>query len=171
MFYWVAAAVFVLDQLSKLLARGYLADAGPSVILRNFLWLRYAQNTGGAFSMLSDHSAVLTLASVAAVVIIFVWHCSLGKGERWQQMALGLIFGGAVGNLFDRLLRGYVVDFIDAHWYNRYHWPTFNLADSAICVGIACFIAVTLLSRRREKSDTAATRVEDAAPATDKPST
>jgi signal peptidase II len=151
MFYWVAAAVFVLDQLSKLLARGYLADGGPSVILRNFLWLRYAQNTGGAFSMLSNHSAMLTLASVAAVVIIFVWHLSLGKGERWQRVALGLIFGGAVGNLFDRLLRGYVVDFIDAHWYNRYHWPTFNLADSAICIGIGLFIVTVVFLHRGQK--------------------
>jgi signal peptidase II len=153
MFYVVSAIVLFLDQLTKFLALKYLAGKPPTIILSNYLWLRYAENKGGAFSMFSNHSGVLTIVSLAAVIIIFAWHFSLHKQERLQRVSLALIFGGALGNLLDRFIRGYVIDFIDAHWRNSYHWPTFNVADSSICIGIALFILAMLIQYRAEKRD------------------
>jgi signal peptidase II len=102
--------------------------------------------------MFSDHSGVLTIVSLAAVVIILAWHFSIPKQERLQRVSLALIFGGALGNLLDRFIRGYVIDFIDAHWRSSYHWPTFNVADSSICIGIALFILAMALQHRGEKT-------------------
>lgn len=153
MFFICAGVVFIADQVSKQLAQAHLRGAFPQVIFPNFLQLNYAQNKGGAFSLLANHGWVLTLVSLAAVVAILVWSFSIPRREKLTRISLGLIFGGAVGNLFDRFRLGYVIDFIDAHWYNTYHWPTFNLADTFICIGIGLFILATILSHIRYRRE------------------
>lgn len=153
MFFVCAGLVFVADQVSKLLAQAHLRGALPQEILPNFLQLSYAQNKGGAFSILANHGWILTAVSTAAVVAIFIWSFNIPRHEKLTRISLGLIFGGAVGNLFDRFRLGYVIDFIDAHWYNTYHWPTFNLADTFICIGIGLFVIATILSHIRYKRE------------------
>jgi signal peptidase II len=150
-FFVCAVAVFVVDQVSKLLAHAHLRNALPQTLIPHFLHLSYAENKGGAFSILANHGWLLTVVSMAAVVGILIWSFSIGRREKLTRISMGLIFGGAVGNLFDRFRLGYVIDFIDAHWYNTYHWPTFNLADSFICLGVGLFIVATLVTHVRYK--------------------
>lgn len=137
----IAALVWLLDQVAKVAALHYLA--GAPVELTPFLNLALAFNTGAAFSFLSaaggwQNAFFATVAVIAAVVIVIMLR-RLGPGERALALALALILGGALGNLTDRLVHGYVVDFVDLH-YGGWRWPTFNIADSAISIGAVLFV-------------------------------
>ncbi len=109
-------------------------------LVPGLLGLQYAENTGAAFSFASGHTWLLALFSalISAVILVIAWR--LPASERGLRIPLGLILGGAIGNLIDRARLGYVVDFIDAHWFDKAHWPTFNVADSAICIGIGLWL-------------------------------
>ncbi len=152
MLWYVAAVVIVLDQLTKYWAVKVLAPGRSIVIFENFLQLTYATNQGGAAGLLQSRPQLLTLLSIIALGVILWWALTVPREDRLARFGFGMILGGAVGNLLDRLFRGgfffntYVVDFIDAHWYNRenLHWPTFNLADTAICTGIAVVLVSSL---------------------------
>ena len=156
MIWWVAAIVCVLDHLTKLWAVHELSSGRTIPLLANFLQLAYAENQGGAAGLLRQHPQLLTLLSLVALGIIVWWARSVPREERLARFGFGMILGGAIGNMLDRLFRGgfligtYVVDFIDAHWYYRIHWPTFNFADSSICVGIAIIIIAHLWSAPHE---------------------
>lgn len=105
-------------------------------IIPGFLRLIYAENTGAAFSLLEGQTFLLGLISLAAIAgLCWFWYI-LPAEEVWGRAAVALVTSGAVGNMIDRFGRGYVVDFIDAY-VGQYHWPTFNIADSCICVGAA----------------------------------
>ena len=136
-----AAAIVVLDQLSKSLALRLLA-AGPVDLIDGLLTLRLTFNSGGAFGLLQGLPGLFLVATLVVIVMILLWARRL-DGVAWG-IALGAILGGGLGNVADRLFRDTagVVDFIDLHL-----WPVFNLADSAIVVGVA---AVLLLSVRAE---------------------
>lgn len=146
-----ALVVFLLDQGSKLLALHALKPVGSVEIFPGFFRLYYATNTGGAFSILSDHTAILILFSLIAAVVILVWHFSLPPADWAMQISLGMIFGGAVGNLVDRIFRGYVIDFFDCHWRYQAHWPTFNISDSFICIGVGLIIFFTVFPKAHLK--------------------
>jgi signal peptidase II len=138
--------VLVLDQLSKFMATLYVAPAGRGGIqvLGLPLYLTYVTNTGAAFGILRDQ--VLLLAGIALVVIaatVYIERRGPPTG-LWIRVALGLQLGGALGNLMDRLRLGYVVDFIDLRW-----WPVFNLADSAIVIGVAMIVASMIFAGSR----------------------
>ncbi len=112
-------------------------------IIPGCLQFIYAENRGAAFSMLYGKTGLLSVISfVASIGIIWFW-LSLPKTEKWGRIALAMLLGGAIGNLIDRYFRGYVVDFIDAY-IGESHWPTFNIADSLICVG-ATILAIRFL--------------------------
>lgn len=136
-FLWIAVVVFISDQLTKSAAANYLLRHG-GVKLAPFFSLTLIHNTGAAFGILSGASGwqnfffiFITLA--ACVVILWViWR--LDAKDILLATALMLVLGGAMGNLFDRLIHGYVVDFIDVY-YHGWHWPAFNIADSAITAG------------------------------------
>jgi signal peptidase II len=137
----IAALVWLLDQATKVAALHYLA--GAPVELAPFLNLVLVFNTGAAFSFLSaaggwQNAFFAAVAAIAAVVIVVLLR-RLGPGERMLALALALVLGGALGNLADRLVHGHVVDFIDLH-YAGWHWPTFNIADSAISAGALLFV-------------------------------
>ncbi len=151
-FFLIAGVTVGLDQASKWLAVGFLEARAPLVLIPDCLRLDYATNTGAAFSMLAEHTGMLTLLSAAVSAIIVIWAVRLGPAEWGCRIALGLILGGAVGNLIDRAVLGYVIDFISAHWHYKYFWPTFNIADSAVCVGVGMFI---ITSFRRRDPDSA----------------
>jgi signal peptidase II len=134
---WVSVVVLVLDQCTKLLANTLLA-AHQSVELLPFLALRKAYNYGAAFSFLGDASGwqrwFFIVLALVVIVILVAWLRRLPAGDTRTRLALVLILGGAAGNVIDRLVYGYVIDFIDV-FYGSWHWPTFNIADSAISIG------------------------------------
>jgi len=140
-----------------LLERG-LADPIP-VTVAPFWQHRYTQNRGAAWGVLAGAGEKFRvpffyLVSLVAVIFIFSYYRKLSNNQRYLQVALALVLGGAVGNALDRLLRGYVIDFIDWHWFDpnwmhpSLHWPTFNVADSGITVGLAMLFGEMLFVKK-----------------------
>lgn len=148
---FLAAAVIIADQATKLLAETWLVPYRP-VPLAALLDLTLSYNRGAAFSFLSDQGGWQRwlFVGVAICVCLFLlrWLAQLHRRERWLAFTLGLILGGALGNVMDRLLYGHVIDFIDVH-YGRWHWPAFNVADSAITLGLIGLLLQLLFERRR----------------------
>lgn len=139
---WVSVVVFILDQLTKYAALNYLTEYTPKPVMPFFnLTLWY--NHGAAFSLLDKASGWQTwafgLLAIFISISIVIWLARTSSSQRWVSIGLALIVGGALGNLYDRITYGYVIDFID--WYvSYYHWPIFNIADSAVCVGAGMLI-------------------------------
>lgn len=128
-----------------------LSDA-PVVVLPDYWQFVYAQNRGAAFSFLAGAGEKFRvpffyLVSIAAVVFIFSYYRKLTEQQRYLQIALALVLGGAIGNALDRVLRGYVIDFIDWHLKDL-HWPVFNVADSGISVGLVLLFLDMLLAKK-----------------------
>lgn len=143
--------VIVLDQISKTWALQHLLPAQPIAIC-NMINFHLAFNTGAAFSFLSHsgewHRWFFASFSLLMSIVIMVWLCRLTKAERLQALGLSFILGGALGNFVDRLRYGHVIDFIDVY-YQQYHWPVFNLADSAITIG-AIFLLIEMIFASKE---------------------
>jgi signal peptidase II len=143
----IAIAVFVADQGTKFWIAARIpfnplhVHAGDYdlEVIRGFFYLIHVGNTGAAWSMFSGKSLFLALLAAATLVAIFFWRHSLGLRDRVTQICFGLLCGGIVGNLVDRLHYHHVVDFIDLH-FGDYIYPTFNVADSGICVGVILYI-------------------------------
>ncbi|MCX7098927.1 MAG: signal peptidase II [Methylococcales bacterium] len=132
----------VLDQASKLTVDGSM-QLFESIPVLPYFNLTYVHNTGAAFSFLSDAGGWQRwfFAGLAIVIsgVIGVWLSRLKSHETLLAVALSLVLGGAIGNLIDRLAYGYVIDFLDVY-YQNYHWPAFNIADSAITLGVALML-------------------------------
>ncbi|WP_040856171.1 signal peptidase II [Thiorhodovibrio frisius] len=143
---WLSVTVIALDQLSKWLAERLLPLHEP-VALMPMLNLTLMHNEGAAFSLLADAGGWQRwlFAGFALLVTIglIIWLLRLDARERLTAAALTLLIGGAIGNLIDRVRTGRVVDFIDVY-YGDWHWPAFNLADSAITLGVALLLIETL---------------------------
>lgn len=152
MFHWLGLAfvLLLLDQFTKLLILGYY-HLGESTLVTGFLNIVRVHNSGAAFSFLASGSGwqrwLFTGIAVAAVIFILFMLRS-HAGQKLFSFAMACILSGAIGNLIDRLLHGYVIDFLDFHWH-RWHFPAFNVADSAITIGAACLILDELLRVRR----------------------
>lgn len=133
----LSVVVILLDQVSKYWAFKTLIPYQPEAMLP-MVNLTLAYNTGAAFSFLSGtgdwHRWFFTGFSALMSLVLMIWIIRIPQTARLQLSALSLILAGALGNLIDRMLLGHVIDFIDVY-YTHYHWPVFNLADSAICVG------------------------------------
>lgn len=147
---WTALGILVLDQLTKLVALQRLGPGVPVSVLDGFFSLTLIMNPGLAFGMLSSTPTgwrwIVALLSIGALAVLGLLGARLMPLGGWLTgLALGLIFGGAVGNLIDRGRFGAVVDFLDFYW-RGYHWPAFNIADSAITVGVALLAARMLFS-------------------------
>ena len=146
---WLLAAfvIVVLDLWTKSLATQSLSLYRP-VELTSWLNMTLAHNYGAAFSFLSDAGGwqrwLFTILAAVVTVVLIVWLFRLQAREKLTAAALGLIIGGALGNLIDRVMNGYVVDFIDVY-YRDWHWPAFNLADSAITGGVILLLLDALL--------------------------
>jgi signal peptidase II len=157
----VAAAVVVLDQLTKALVVRSIALHDYVPLLDGLLSLSHVRNHGAAFGLLSDwnlpyQSLLLSALSLAALAAISAYFFRLPASARLPRLALSLVLGGAVGNVIDRLRLGYVVDFVHAYW-REHQWPDFNLADSAITVGVALLVLDILTSPEAEPHANAAT--------------
>ena len=140
----VAALVILADQLSKLAVLDVLGPHGDRTVIPivpGLLRLIYVQNTGAAFGMFQGRSPVILVLAVAVIILLLYYFREAIAASRWLALALGLQIGGAIGNMIDRLNHGFVVDFI-----NVPHWPTFNVADSAVTVGVI-MLAIYLIGR------------------------
>ena len=141
----LALAIFVLDQITKswVAARMPLGTYGEHMgairVIRGFFYIVHQGNTGAAWSMFSGYSFVLALLAAGTLGAIAYWRHTLGLRDRATQFSFGLLCGGIAGNLVDRLLHGHVIDFIDLH-FGSYIYPTFNVADSGICVGVVLYL-------------------------------
>jgi signal peptidase II len=149
----IALAIFLLDQWSKWLIESHIPRGTVVPVLKGFLNLIHVKNTGVAFSLFATHGNLLgTLAlsalGLGALVVIGLYFRRTPEDAKLLLVALSMILGGAVGNLMDRFSRGEVTDFIDAY-IGTYHWYTFNVADSAITVGIVLMSLDMFFSREQ----------------------
>jgi signal peptidase II len=139
---WVTAVVIVLDLWTKSIASSALEFRHSVDVFPGFKFT-LMHNEGAAFSFLNDAGGwqrwFFTVIALGVSGFIVVWLKKLPKDQVWMAVALSLILGGALGNVYDRITLGYVVDFIDVY-YGDAHWPAFNIADSAICIGAVMFL-------------------------------
>lgn len=155
LFYYVALTVILLDQATKLVIVEALRVGQGIPVIPGFFDIVFVLNPGAAFGFLATlsegvRSPFFILITVVAVILIVFYHTRFLHADRLASVALGLILGGAIGNLIDRLRYGMVVDFLDFH-VSRYHWPAFNVADSAISIGVGLMLLDMVLDWRREK--------------------
>jgi signal peptidase II len=140
-FFALAALVLLgLDQLTKWLVVTHL-DLGQSHPLGALLSLTYNRNTGAAFGMWHGGGRALAAAAVVLIIMVLIWGGRFASGNRLIGWGMACLIGGALGNLVDRLRLGYVVDFIDLHF-----WPVFNLADTAVVIGAGLLLLYALLA-------------------------
>lgn len=143
----ISLGILVLDRLTKSAATAYLEPVGMIPVLGDWFRLVYVENRGAAFGILSwlpDPYRLWFFSSMtaAAVVVIVMIYPGLRPGQGLERAALALVLGGALGNLWDRVLWGWVIDFLDFGW-GTWRWPAFNVADSAIVLGLACWLLVS----------------------------
>src|SRR2546421_841 len=157
LFLGLAVLVVVVDQLTKRLAEDKLERAGvrsvPLPIVGDYLRFTYVENRGAAFGLLQDQTAFFVFVGVLVVGVIAASYRYLPRSGFRLHLALGLQLGGAIGNLIDRIRQGYVVDFVDFGYRSNW-WPVFNVADSAIVIGVA-LLALNALSPTNEDSSRA----------------
>ena len=153
----MVALTLLLDQSSKYLVHQYMGFRRQIEVIPHLLNITYVENRGGAFGIFATSDSpwkllIFSSLSIIALLIIIYFSIKLPLRERLTHLGLSLILGGAIGNFADRLRLGFVIDFIDLHWY-RFHWPAFNIADVAICTGVAILIITTLKPRTESKAN------------------
>ncbi|MBC3950408.1 MULTISPECIES: signal peptidase II [Pseudomonas] len=148
---WLSLLVLVLDQATKYYFEHRLELYEQIVIIPDYFSWMLAYNTGAAFSFLADSSGwqrwLFALIAIVVSVVLVVWLKRLGRDDTWLAIALALILGGALGNLYDRVAIGHVIDFIFVHW-KEHGFPAFNIADSAITVG-AIMLALDMFKSKK----------------------
>jgi signal peptidase II len=140
----IAGVIVMLDQLTKALVLNYLPYGHSTTVIPDFFNLTHIHNPGGAFGFMANmgsrvRTILFLFVSSLAVGLIFYFYRKTPRSHIWLAFGFALIFGGAIGNLIDRIRFGIVVDFLD-FYIGKWHWPAFNIADSAISVGIVIFI-------------------------------
>ena len=149
--------VIIFDQWTKFLVITHFEYGESLSMIANYFSLTYVRNTGAAFGFLATANPTfripffLVVPIVAMVVLGFLYR-DLPGTAKWRAMALGLVSGGAIGNLIDRVRLGYVVDFLDFHYQTSYYFPAFNVADSAICLGVGILLLTNFSKREADAS-------------------
>jgi len=150
---FISVIVLVADQVTKAWATASLKPVIYIEVIPGFFRLSYATNRGVAFSLFADSEFdirwILSAVSLAAAIFVLAYFKRAPADKPWLNVSLTLLLAGIIGNMIDRVRLGEVVDFIELHWRDLYSWPTFNIADSAICVG-AVLLALEML--REEKA-------------------
>lgn len=144
----------LLDQATKIAVDTNLSFTDRIPVIEDFFYITHARNPGAAFGLFGDAPVVIRLTlfigiTLVALGMVVNFYRKLAPGDRFSALSLGLILGGAVGNLIDRVFRGEVVDFLHFRLWGGYQWPDFNLADSFIVVGVA-FLVIELLAAEGE---------------------
>ncbi len=147
LFYWFALIGFLLDQLAKFLVRMNFTPNQSLPILDKFLYLTYVQNKGAAFGLFSGWLGFLLAIGATVILLILYFYFCCPRSVWSLQIALGLVLAGSMGNIFDRVFLGYVVDYVDVGF-----WPVFNLADVMINCGVFILIIKFILGEKRNAS-------------------
>ena len=154
---WLSVLVIALDQASKHWFEHNLSLYEQIVIIPDLFSWTLAYNKGAAFSFLADQGGwqrwFFALVALVASGVLLVWLKRLQRHERLLAAGLALVLGGALGNLYDRVVLGHVVDFILVHWQDRWFFPAFNLADSAITVGASILILDMIVNKKEQSND------------------
>lgn len=153
---WLAVLAFFADLGSKMIVIDNFA-LGESINLLPVFNFTYARNYGAAFSMLSDAGGwqrwLFGLIAIAVSGMLIYWLKKQKFTQYWSNISYALILGGALGNLLDRMIHGYVIDFLHVYW-DKYHFPIFNLADVWICIGAGMLIIEALMEGKNKKEST-----------------
>jgi signal peptidase II len=155
-FFLAAALVVAADQVSKYLIRANMS-LGQSIPEEGFFRFTYSTNTGGVWGWFQNHTAIFTAATIIAIIVILIYSRHRTAQSMLGKVSLGLLLGGSIGNLIDRIRFGRVTDFIDVG-IGSHRWPYFNLADSAMVVGVILLILYILFRMRKDRRE--ARRVE-----------
>ena len=147
----VSLLIVVLDQWTKVRIQDALALGDRVVLIPGFLNLTHVQNTGAAWGVMQGLSHWLALLSIVMIVLLVVFRRHFILDTPAHRLVMGIMIGGVWGNLLDRVRLGYVVDFVDVHWGAR-HFPAFNVADAAICVGVGLYFVLQFLDREQDES-------------------
>lgn len=136
-----AAIVIFLDQVTKEIVRRTVAISGKIEVIKGYFEIGYVGNTGAAFGTFRGQNRIFIIVSIAAIGFIILYYRQF-KDSIWMKISLGLLMGGALGNLIDRVIFHYVTDFIRVRWWLMHlrWWPAFNIADASVCIGAAMLI-------------------------------
>ena len=144
-----AILVIIADQITKLLIIQNISY-GKSLHVCDRLSISYVHNTGAAFGLFTDHTLLLTIIAIIGLIFILFLYRQFSQSSTFATLIIGLIFGGAVGNLIDRIRLGYVIDFITVRLWKDVYWPTFNIADSAITIGVILLVFFMLTGFKKK---------------------
>jgi signal peptidase II len=155
-YYLVALVVLAIDHITKLIVLGCLGNGRIVEIIPGYLRFSYVSNSGVAFGLFDGLQSVwkpyiLAGMAVVALAVIIVYSARMPRDRILLQLALAITMGGILGNFIDRIIRGYVIDFIEFHIHERFYWPNFNAADSAITIGIALLLLDTVIHPTMEE--------------------
>lgn len=159
-FYLFTFLVFVLDHLTKWIVRSRMSPRDSIEVIKDYLNVTYVQNSGVAFGFFADIQSnwkpyILASMAVVAVVVILLYSFRVPSERTLLHLALAVTLGGILGNFTDRVVDGFVVDFIEVHIKEFFHWPTFNIADSAITIGIAMLLVDSVKNPENEAKEKA----------------
>lgn len=141
-FFGIASLIFMLDQLTKMVALSVLSSHRSIPVVKGFFHLSLVSNRGAAFGIFPGQRLLLIVFAVLVISIVVYYHFRLPRDRVLLNTSLGLILGGSLGNIFDRVFRGAVVDFIDFRF-----WPAFNVADASVNIGIAIILYCVLFKK------------------------
>lgn len=149
--------IVLSDQWTKMLVLNNFEYGESITMIKDFFNLTYVRNTGAAFGFLASSDPAFRvpfflIVPVIAMVVLGFLYKDLPVNAKWRATALGLVSGGALGNLIDRVRLGYVVDFLDFHFKSIYYFPAFNVADSAICVGVGILLLSTIAKKEQQNA-------------------
>ena len=155
--YIISFLLFVIDIISKLFVANYLDYNNSETIIKNFFYINYVRNKGGAFSIMEGN--VIFIIIVTIIVFFFIYkYLKNKKLDLLEVWGYGLIIGGSIGNLYDRIIYGYVIDFLDFYIF-KYDFPVFNIADCGIVVGVFLIIIDSIKNESSDKYENKSRRV------------
>ena len=149
----IGLAILLLDQLTKQAVRENLVYGESRPVIEGFFNLVYVRNDGAAWNILSGHGLILILISVAVLVLLVVYRKHFLQEQLSHKILFGLMIAGIAGNLIDRIRFGWVTDFLDFE-FGSYHYPSFNVADSAICIAVVLYIAFNFFEKKEVDEST-----------------
>jgi signal peptidase II len=142
--------ILFLDQLTKQAIRASLVYGDSRPVIDGFFNVVYVRNDGAAWNILSGHGIILILISLSVLILLFIYRRSFLQEQLSHRVLLGLLIGGIAGNLADRIRFGWVTDFLDFQ-FGSYHYPSFNVADSAICIAIVLYLITNLFQKKEQE--------------------